>query len=112
MKHFLGLLVAGFLLAGCSENNKGGSEESGSGIDLSVAGEQIFRDNCSGCHPRGGRGDYLQKIPATFLVNQSGYELINWIQGRDQHREMPSFTHLTEDELDALVVYLKKEINR
>lgn len=79
-------------------------------VKMHTAGEQLFRANCASCHPRSGRGDYLKRIPATLLTRRSGHELKEWIQGRDQHRPMPSFTNLTEEETAALLVYLQAEI--
>ncbi|TNE81540.1 MAG: cytochrome c [Gammaproteobacteria bacterium] len=91
-------------LAACSEQDKGGE-------DPSVAvGEKLFQENCSECHPRTGRGDYLKRIPATLLTRKSQSELMAWIKGTDQHREMPAFDHLSDDERAALANYLESQI--
>lgn len=74
------------------------------------AGEVLFTKLCSECHPRTGRGQYLQRIPVTLLTRRSEQELMNWIEGRDAHREMPSFTHLSEEERRSLAQYLHHEI--
>ena len=77
-----------------------------------AAGEALFMENCSGCHPRTGRGDYLQKIPVTLLNMKSSHELKEWIRGSDQHREMPNFDNLNEEELGNLADYLHNEITK
>jgi mono/diheme cytochrome c family protein len=74
-----------------------------------VAGEALFQENCSTCHPRSGRGDYLKRIPATLLTRKSQYELMEWIKGSNQHREMPSFDNLTDEERAALADYLHSQ---
>lgn len=77
------------------------------------AGEALFEENCSACHPRTGRGNYLDRLPVTLLVRRSENELKEWILGSDEkHREMPSFVNLSESELQHLAVYLKKQTNR
>lgn len=75
-----------------------------------VAGEQLFQENCSECHPRSGRGDYLKRIPATLLTRKSQHELMEWIKGSGQHREMPSFEKLTDEERASLADYLHSQI--
>jgi len=75
-----------------------------------VAGEALFQENCSTCHPKTGRGDYLKRIPATLLTRKSQHELMEWIKGAGQHREMPSFDNLTEEERAALADYLHSQI--
>ncbi len=77
-----------------------------------VAGEALFTKNCSSCHPRTGRGDYLKRIPVTLLNMKSKHELTVWIRGAGQHREMPSFENLSEEELDNLADYLHNEITK
>ncbi|MEH6617641.1 MAG: cytochrome c [Porticoccus sp.] len=74
-----------------------------------VAGEALFQENCSTCHPRSGRGDYLKRIPSTLLTRKSQYELMEWIKGSNQHREMPSFEKLTDSERAALADYLHSQ---
>ncbi len=75
-----------------------------------VAGEKLFQENCSECHPRSGRSDFLKRIPATLLTRKSQNELMAWIKGSDQHREMPSFEHLSEAERTSLADYLESQI--
>jgi mono/diheme cytochrome c family protein len=77
-----------------------------------AAGEALFMENCSGCHPRSGRGDYLKRIPVTLLARKSQYELMEWIKGSGQHREMPSFEALSDEERAALADYLHSQILR
>lgn len=75
-----------------------------------IAGEKLFQENCSECHPRSGRGDYLKRIPVTLLIRKSQYELMEWIKGTEQHREMPSFNNFSDEERIALADYLHNEI--
>lgn len=97
-------IAASVVLAGCGD--KGKALE-----DPSVAvGEKLFLENCSECHPRSGRSDYLEKIPATLLTRKSQNELMDWIKGSNQHREMPSFDKLTDEERASLANYLESQI--
>lgn len=75
-----------------------------------VAGEKLFQENCSECHPRTGRSDFLKRIPATLLTRKSQNELMEWIKGSDRHREMPSFEHLSDEERASLANYLESQI--
>lgn len=110
MKYFPLLLISILCLPGCGEKAPDKEEQA---LTASIAaGETVFEQNCAQCHPRSGRGNYLSKIPADMLTRRSAFELMEWIRGRDQHREMPSFADLSDDELDALVAYLKTEVNR
>lgn len=74
-----------------------------------VAGEALFQENCSTCHPRSGRGDYLKRIPATLLTRKSQSELMEWIKGSGEHRVMPNFNNLTDEERVALADYLHSQ---
>jgi len=97
-------VAASMVLAGCGDKET-------SVEDPSVAvGEKLFQENCSECHPRTGRGDYLKRIPATLLTRRSQNELMEWIKGSDQHREMPSFEHFSVEERAALADYLESQI--
>ena len=92
-------------LAGC------GDDQAPTPTSVAVtAGEQLFQKNCSTCHPRSGRGDYLKRIPATLLTRKSQHELMEWIKGSGQHREMPSFENLTDEERALLATYLHSQI--
>ena len=105
---FLRFLLAigiAITLLGCSEEQKQTTDSA------SVkAGEQLFQENCSECHPRSGRGDYLKRIPATLLTRKSQHELMEWIKGAGQHREMPSFEQLSDEERASLADYLHSQI--
>ncbi|MEZ5529100.1 MAG: cytochrome c [Porticoccaceae bacterium] len=100
------ILAAGIaaFIAGCGE--KGPEFE-----DPSIAaGEELFMQNCSECHPRRGRSDYLERIPATLLTRKSQNELMEWIKGSEKHREMPSFDNLSDEERASLANYLESQI--
>jgi mono/diheme cytochrome c family protein len=101
------ILLATFLV-GC--DNKATSTTEKKDEAQIALGKSLFNENCSQCHPAGGRGDYLKRIPATLLTRRSAAELSDWIEGRDQHREMPSFTDLTEEERYALAEYLFERV--
>lgn len=110
MKFFAALMISSLLLIGCAKEE---SDDQEAGLAASVAaGEKLFSELCASCHPRSGRGDYLKRIPATLLTRRSNEELIEWIRGRDQHREMPSFDYLSDEELSALADFLKAEIDK
>ena len=103
-------------LAACSGDKEsvGQTGPTGEILDQKAVerGQALFIENCSQCHPRSGRGDYLKRIPATLLTRRTQQELMNWIEGAGQHREMPSFTQLSDEERAALAQYLMQEVNR
>lgn len=103
-----GILLAITLLTGCDSNEPDPAADK-LRQDI-AAGSALFEANCASCHPRSGRGDYLQKIPATLLTRRSEQELIDWIRGSDKHREMPAFTDFNEDEVKNLAAYLHSQI--
>lgn len=92
------------VLAGCGEERANEPDPS------VVIGEQLFAEHCSECHPRSGRGDYLKRIPVTLLTMKSQHELMEWIRGSGEHREMPSFENLSDEERAALADYLHSQI--
>lgn len=96
-------------LLGCSEEQKAPMSTSPQSASVE-AGEKLFQENCSECHPRSGRGDYLQRIPVTLLTRKSQHELMEWIKGAGQHREMPSFESLSDEERASLADYLHSQI--
>lgn len=103
------VLLATATLMGC-----GKQDSQATGIDTArvARGEALFNEHCTECHARGGRGDYLKRIPATLLHRRSEQELVTWILGSDKHREMPNFSYLSEDERGALAAYLLNQIGK
>lgn len=99
-------------LAGCGNGSDDAGTAPAANPAAFAAGEALFKENCADCHPRGGRGDYLKRIPATLLMRRSEAELMAWIRGSDKHREMPAFTHLSDTETRDLATYLFSEIDR
>lgn len=91
------------LLFGCGDSNP---PETDPRVEL---GEALFMENCTQCHPHTGRGDYLDRIPATLVSRRSEFELMKWIEGSDKHREMPNFDHLSEEERASLAAYIFSE---
>jgi mono/diheme cytochrome c family protein len=107
-----------FVMAGCDKKpdteidaEKTAAEAAAHTESVSL-GESLFKENCSGCHTRAGRGDYLTRIPVTLLTRRSQQELMDWIRGSGQHREMPNFVELSDTERAALADYLLSQINR
>ena len=81
--------------------------------DPSVAvGEKLFLENCSECHPRRGRRDYLEKIPATLLTRKSQNELMDWNKGSNQPRGMTSFYKITDEKRSTLANYFEIHIRK
>ena len=101
------LLLATTAITGCSSDTTESPEQASI-----AAGKALFEENCAACHPRSGRGDYLKRIPVTLLARRSEQELKTWIIGKDQHRVMPSFEHLQDEQIQSLADYLKSQIGR
>ncbi|MDX1655439.1 MAG: cytochrome c [Candidatus Competibacteraceae bacterium] len=76
-----------------------------------VQGKQIWEENnCVGCHTLLGEGAYFAPELAN-VYDRRGPEFIKtWIKiqptGAPGRRQMPNF-HLTDEEIDALVAFLK-----
>ena len=102
----LTIVLLGFA-AGCGDQTGSTDPEMAARVE---AGEALFQENCSHCHPRGGRGDYLKRIPATVLTRRSADELSAWIAGSDKHREMPNFPNLSAEQREALSSYLLDQL--
>ncbi|MEH6639351.1 MAG: cytochrome c [Porticoccaceae bacterium] len=108
------------LLSACipdeqGSDGQGGDEAASQAAALAAsvaAGETLFMENCSSCHPRTGRGNYLKRLPKSRLNRRSEHELKTWIRGSGEHREMPNFDNLTETQLDNLAAYLKRETGK
>ena len=95
--------------------SRGGDEAASQAAALAAsvaAGETLFMENCSSCHRRTGRGNYLKRLPKSRLNRRSEHELRTWIRGSDEHREMPNCDNLTETQLDDLTAYLKRETGK
>jgi mono/diheme cytochrome c family protein len=107
-KYFLKALLLIAPLTACTPEEPASSAAQDNA--LVGRGAELFKDNCSECHTRGGRGDYLNKIPATLLTRRSENELMAWIQGSEKHREMPNFTNLNDEERQALAAYLLSQL--
>ena len=101
-------LMAALLMSGCSKGDRT-ADEAAQALQVE-RGEALFQQHCDSCHPRQGRGDYLKRIPATLLVRRSEAELAAWIEGSDEHREMPNFTNLDKTEKQDLASYLLDQI--
>lgn len=116
MRSLLILLVciSALIGVGCgeSENNPNKTNLALEQGQVQEQGKELFVALCQECHPRTGRGDYLKRIPATLLTKKSEHELMAWIRGVGQHREMPAFDSLEEEQLKALASYLHAEITR
>lgn len=104
------LLVLSLAIFGCSDPQ----ETTSKSVDTEALsrGKELFKELCSECHPRSGRGDYLKRIPATLLTRRSQQELVDWIRGSNQHREMPSFNELSTEQQMDLATYLLSQLPR
>ena len=105
------LMTLALAVAGCVEEAEKDQQEIAEAL-LQDKGASLFQQNCSRCHERAGRGDYLSKIPATVLSRRSPAELKQWIKGSGEHRQMPDFDNLDEEQLTALSAYLHSQISR
>lgn len=104
------LLTLTLAIFGCGDSQ----ETTTNSLDAEALsrGEELFKELCSECHPRSGRGDYLKRIPATLLTRRSQQELVEWIRGSDQHREMPNFIGLSTEQQEDLATYLLSQLPR
>lgn len=102
------IVSAALLLIGCGADKSAATDQEE--LAQIASGKALFMDLCEKCHPRTGRGDYLQRIPATVLVRRSEAELMAWIEGSDKHRMMPNFVNLTEREKRDLASYLLDQL--
>ncbi len=82
-----------------------------------VLGKKIWEDNnCIGCHSLLGEGAYFAPELANVYTRRGGDFIKTWMKiqptGAPGRRQMPQF-NLSDEELDALVAFLKysSEIN-
>jgi mono/diheme cytochrome c family protein len=101
------IVLPSIMLVACNRESADPEQQA-----LITQGKSLFEVNCGECHPRKGRGNYLKKIPATLLTKKTSADLKEWILGYGEHREMPSFDHLSQQELEALIAYLEDQIRR
>ena len=75
-----------------------------------LAGEKLFRRECSPCHGEAGRGNGRRHTPplATPEVQQANPGALFWIlrNGSGSHR-MPSFSQLPEEQRWQIITYLQ-----
>ena len=118
-----GTLVTLILIAGFSSCNPGGSSRSTStspGDSTIVNGQKVFTQNCSGCHGfrQDGIGPRLNGImqdTTAEWIRQFIRDPQKVIESRDAraqrllkryHVIMPSFAHLSGEDMDALIAFL------
>ena len=104
----LAMMILSLAIGGCSSEN---SEDSANAQAVEK-GEALFGVYCEECHPHTGRGDYLDRIPATLLTRRTEHELTDWILGTESHREMPNFSNLSLRERKDLAAYLLTQIDK
>lgn len=91
-------------------------------VAVAAGGEELFQQNCSGCHQADARG-----IPGTFppLVENPDLQDREYItrtiregrsgpievQGQHYDGVMPPFANLTDEEVEALADYLQNTLN-
>jgi mono/diheme cytochrome c family protein len=95
MKFAATLLLLGFLL-GCSEPPKTPEE----------LGPWVYQKNCQRCHGANGEGTASGRNLHETTMAMTEVEKVIVTGGIG----MPSFSYLTDDEREALLTYLKKEI--
>ncbi|GGP15901.1 c-type cytochrome [Oceanobacillus neutriphilus] len=85
----------------------GDEEDEGDGESASVeAGEEVFQNNCTGCHGQdmaGGSGPDLTEIGSKYSQNEIADIVENGTDGG-----MPAFKDLEGDELDELTNWLSE----
>lgn len=86
------------------------SASANSGLEAAeVRGKEVFGDNCATCHggdARGTRsGPSLRPIAGQLAEGERKSTVRNQISSGG--RRMPAFSHLEDDEVDALIAYLR-----
>lgn len=74
---------------------------------LSMSGEDLYNENCAGCHKKTGKGNFLAGIPAnvnTALNQEQVVALIS--RGSGTHQKMPVFDALNQDQVQRIAQYL------
>ncbi|RLB52382.1 MAG: hypothetical protein DRJ42_15000 [Deltaproteobacteria bacterium] len=73
-----------------------------------LAGREVFRANCQGCHAPGAVGS--ERGPALTAIGialaAGAHDSVVRTRLADGGQEMPAFTHLTRSEIDAVIGYL------
>ncbi len=99
---------------------KAQSEQPAATTDVAQAGEEIFKESCLSCHAIGGEGGDIGPNLTSFGDRETlaGYlemtdeNIADWIkdpQSLKPANNMPGFKEqLNDDEVDALVAYLKE----
>lgn len=78
---------------------------------LSAKGAKIYEDNCSGCHGKGGAGSPgAPKLTEVHRQNTDPQFYIRFLRDPksvNPSSTMPSFSHLSDDDLRALAEWLR-----
>lgn len=126
----LGLLVALLsigLAVGATDETDGGETDAGGGggTDVDVEqlqfGQDVYLQNCSGCHQPSGSG-----VPGSFPplagnpnvddteyvrgVIANGLSGVIEVNGETYDGVMPSFSTLSDEEVDALIAFLRNDL--
>ena len=75
---------------------------------MRLSGEKLFQNNCAVCH--GGEGSGGVGIPLNmedFLATTSNQYLKNTIRRGRPGRIMPAFSHLSDAQINEIVVYIR-----
>ncbi len=78
-------------------------------FSLSFGGEELYKKYCSSCHGENRLGKSAPPLFPHFLMSKSDEHLYQVI--REGTVGMPSFEHLKDDEVKAIVEFIKKPID-
>lgn len=88
-------------LFGCS------SEPDSANLD----GKELYNYYCAACHKESGEGSFLKGVPANNQTQLSESQIAQLIlQGHPELPDMPTFSHLSQDQAKAIAAYLRKQL--
>jgi len=72
-------------------------------------GEELFEFYCMQCHGSEGQGSKMQGIPSNRDTDLAALQVRHKVRGKEGYQgDMPTFEHLTNDELKKLSIYVKR----
>lgn len=83
-------------------------------------GKALYEEHCSSCHKKNGKGmmriypplldsQWLQTDSTLIQLVLNGLKGEILVKGRTYNKEMPSFAHLDDEGIAAILSYIKKE---
>lgn len=73
-----------------------------------INGQTTFAETCGGCHGAGGEGGYGPPLTANAFVADAAAFVSRILNGGEL---MPRFAHLTDDEIAAIVNFVRAVLN-